>query len=164
MASLSDWQNFKGQDLVRNLKIEKNKNSKVGVFYFLSSTCPCSKGYFKYLNDLQKKFPQFSFMGFHSSKSISIEVAQKYFDKHEIEFPILFDKDLKYADMFKASKTPHVFVLNENGEVLYHGGVANSRMIKNAKTFYLEEVLTDLNENKKPRHSYARALGCYIAR
>lgn len=163
-ASVISWQRLSGHDLISNKEITIKSKKKVGVFYFLSATCPCSKGTFEYLNNLQKKYPNFQFMGFHSNKMVSRGVAQNYFSKYEIEFPIFFDKKLNFANKFNALKTPHVFVLDERGEILYHGGVTNSRFFKNAKKFYLEEALKEIDQGKKPSKQFARALGCYIER
>jgi len=163
-ANRISWQNLEGFNLISKKNEVFKSNKKVGVFYFLSATCPCSKGTFEYLNELQKKYPNFQFMGFHSSKLVSSNVAQNYFSHFDINFPILLDKKLKYANKFEALKTPHVFVLGEKGEVLYHGGVTNSRFFKNAKKFYLENALQEIASGKVPSKQYARALGCYIQR
>lgn len=163
-AKVKNWQTIEGYNLIKKTKDISKTTKKVGVFYFLSATCPCSKGTFEYLNDLQKKYPSFQFVGFHSNKMVSNKVAETYFSHYKIEFPIYFDKSLKFANKFEALKTPHVFVLNEKGEILYHGGVTNSRFFKNAKKFYLEEALKDISLGHKPKKQFARALGCYIER
>ena len=155
---------FEGYNLVTKKEILIKQTKRISVFYFLSASCPCSKSTFDYLNELQRKYPDFQFMGFHSNKAISRGVAETYFSNYEIDFPILLDRKLKFANMFKALKTPHVFVVNNNGDVLYHGGVTNSRFFKNAKSFFLEEALKDIKNGINPKRSHARALGCYIAR
>lgn len=163
-AKVENWQSIDGYNLIKKKKDISKTDKKVGVFYFLSATCPCSKGTFEYLNDLQKKYPNFQFVGFHSNKMVSNKVAETYFSQYKIDFPIYFDKSLEFANKFEALKTPHVFVLDEAGEVLYHGGVTNSRFFKNAKKFYLEDALKDIAAGSKPKKQFARALGCYIER
>lgn len=141
-------------------EIEKDVN----VFMFFSASCPCSKSYFEYLNGLARTHSNIGFVGFHSSKTLSIDTAKNYFSDKKIEFPIFSDKNLVYADLFKALKTPHVFILNKTGEILYHGAVADSRHINSAKNFYLEEALKDISGGVKPKLEFAKALGCYINR
>jgi peroxiredoxin len=161
------WQNIKAFEYVQKNVVEKkynNAKNNVGVFFFLSASCPCSRGYFEYLNELADKYKGFNFAAFHSSKVVSRDTAQRYFDKYEINFPIFDDKSLKYANQFQALKTPHVFVVNGAGEIMYSGGVANSRNMKKADKFYLEKVLEEISHGKEPSVKNTRVLGCYISR
>lgn len=140
------------------------KSKKYIVAYFLSSSCPCSQVHFDHLNKLQKKFKNFSFIGFHSSKSITKKAAIKYFSKFKINFPILLDRDLRYANIFKAVKTPHVFVLDMKGDLLYQGGATDSRNPKRAKHFYLKDALTQISSGENIKVKNSKTLGCYIQR
>ncbi len=79
-------------------------------------------------------------------------------------FPILEDTKNAWANQFGALKTPHAFVVNTKGEIIYQGGVTNSHVGPAATTQYLKEVLIDLSAGKAPRHKIGRALGCYIQR
>lgn len=138
--------------------------SKTQVFIFMSSRCPCSQGHFEHMNGLAKKFKQFQFWGIHSDKEASQLLKKKYFQLHPYSFSIFDDKNLKWANYFKAQKTPHAFVVSPQGEILYHGGVTNSRDVNKATTFYLDEVLTHLSENKSVPYTYGKAIGCFISR
>ncbi|WP_372656103.1 redoxin domain-containing protein [Halobacteriovorax sp.] len=137
----------------------KDKNT---VIFFLSASCPCTKNHIPYLQDLGKQYPNFQFLGIHSNANETIESAKKEFGS--FGFPIAFDKDMKIADQFKATKTPHVFVVNPKGEILFHGGVTNSTAPKRAKKFYLKNALEDIKNNREVKQKFARALGCYIIR
>ena len=145
-------------------KFQSNKD-KNRVLIFLSSTCPCSRNYFEYLNKLSHKYQKSTqFIGFHSSKFIKDDKASKYIDKFKFDFPVYADRSLKYADKLKALKTPHIFVLGKSGKVLFQGAVADSRDPSRAKEFYLNDALKSLSQNKEIKNKYARALGCYIER
>ena len=132
----SQAKTFEGIDLRDKSTYSKMLGkSKFLVAYFLSATCPCSQAHFNLLNDLQKNNKDIDFIGFHSNKSVSKEKAHKYFKKFEIDFPILLDKKLDYANQFGALKTPHIFVLSPKGEIVYQGGATNSRNPKKANKF-----------------------------
>ena len=139
----------------------KTKDRETVVF-FLSASCPCTKKNIPYLQTLSKEYPDFQFLGVHSSANESIEDAKKEFGA--LNFPIAYDEDMKIADQFKATKTPHVFVLNKKSEILFHGGVTNSVDPIRAKNFYLKNALEDITKNKEVRQKFAKALGCYIVR
>lgn len=156
---------IKGIDLRTDKEVEvKIKKDKPSVYYFLSAWCPCSQGTFDHLNELQKKFKDFSFVGFQSSVVIPKQAALKYFGKYKIDFPVIFDPKVKYADHFKALKTPHVFVYGADNKLLFQGGATNSKDFKKATKFYLKEALQAISDGKKPPLEHAKALGCYIQR
>lgn len=134
------------------------------VLLFYSSTCPCSQSHFDHINQLKKDFAKFQFIGFNSSKHEKIEDVKKYYAGKNFDFPIFYDNKLKYADQYKALKTPHAYVLNKKGEIIFQGGVSNSRDFSRAKKFYLKDVLTAISQGKKSPLRTARALGCYIMR
>ncbi|EQC46890.1 redoxin [Bacteriovorax sp. Seq25_V] len=163
-ANKIDMKNIEGLDLrtMENKSIELN--AKFNVFMFFSASCPCSKSYFDYLNKLSEKYKDIQFFGFHSSKTLSTDVAKNYFSNFDVHFPVIQDKELKYANIFEALKTPHVFVLDAKKNIVFHGGVADSRHMTSAKNFYLENALNDISNGNQPRMAHAKALGCYIAR
>ncbi len=51
------------------------------------------------------------------------EETKKHFSETHFPFPVLQDKKSKWADQFGALKTPHAFVFNKSGELIYKGGV-----------------------------------------
>lgn len=156
---------IKGTDVMSPSEIEFNTNGKKGiVLYFLSSACPCSQGHFNYFNRVVKKYKNFEFVGVHSSKKIKKSSAKKYFGKKQLQFPVIFDPDLELANRFEALKTPHIFVLNAEGKILYQGGATDSRNPANAKNHYLENALEAIENNKEPELKYAKTIGCYIQR
>ncbi|MFG1484727.1 redoxin family protein [Halobacteriovorax sp. RZ-2] len=151
-------------DLSTHQEKQISVTKKKKVLIFLSPSCPCSQKQFDYINSLAKKFSNIEFIGFSSNKHISKKKALEYFDQFKINFPIFIDKDLKYANKMNALKTPHVFLLNDKEEVIYQGAVTNKRSPELSSKFYLNDVLTALQNNKELPYKESKALGCYIAR
>ena len=116
------------------ISLQNGKLSTVAIF--LSKDCPCSKGNLDYINELSKEFPEFQFIGIHSKKNTSNDEIKSYLKDKPLHFDIYNDSDLKIADLFKALKTPHAFILNPQGEIVYNGGITNSTFPKNAKEFF----------------------------
>ena len=176
-ASLSEPKNFNLPKKVEAFNLLQNKmfkwdfkksvsqkDLKGTVISFLSSKCPCSNSHLIHLMDLQEKFPQFLFIGINSNKKGIKKEIQSFFKKKGLSFPILFDKNLKLANSFRAIKTPHTFVISEKGRLLFHGGITNSINFKFATKFYLRESLLRLSNKKPLEQIYARAIGCSITR
>ncbi len=158
-------QKIQGVDVrtMETISVE-TKSKKYFVLNFLNSKCPCSQGHFDHINSLQKEFKEFQFIGFNSNKNATLEKVNEHFNQYQINYPIIFDKSLNYANTFKALKTPHVFILNKAGEILYQGGVTETRNFKKAKNFYLKEALTQIQNNKLVTNKSTRTIGCYIQR
>jgi len=140
------------------------EQKKAAVLMFISATCPCSQSYFAYLNKLQKEFPQFQFVAIHSNKNLATALAQTYLNKFEMDYPVLDDAQLEMANRFQALKTPHIFLVNKEGKVLFQGAATDSRNPEKAQVFYLKNALTAVSEGKEIEIKEAKTLGCYIER
>jgi peroxiredoxin len=154
----------------KNLRQDmKNWRMEIGdkqglVLLFISATCPCSQSYFSHLNQMQKLFPQFQFVGIHSNKKLQQILAQNYLQKYDLDFPVLDDRELKFANQYQALKTPHIFVLDRDGKILFQGGATDSRNPDKAKIFYLRDALTSILKGIDIEIKETKTLGCYIER
>lgn len=156
---------FSGKDLSGLNKTLVEIGSKEAlVVVFLSAKCPCSNSHIEELSKLSSDFPNFSFVGIHSNMDESELQSEEYFKKVKLPFPVIQDREANYADQFAAFKTPHSFILNYKGEVLYQGGVSNSHDLKNSNRLFLREALEDVSKGQKVRNSEGRTLGCFIVR
>ena len=134
------------------------------VVLFLSSKCPCSLSHVNHLIELKKKFSQFSFVGIFSGPEETEDKVKSVLGPMGLNFPLLVDADQKWLNQFEALKTPHVFVVNQKGEVVFAGGVSDSSSFAASEKHYLEVALTELSEGRSLTRTEAKALGCYIQR
>ncbi|MDD0853586.1 redoxin domain-containing protein [Halobacteriovorax sp. GB3] len=138
---------------------------KAHVIFFSSIDCPCSDSHMAHFNELKKKYPQVEFLAINvNDYNENKEQISAYYKEKSPSLNWYWDKGFKVSDLFKAVKTPHVFLLNEKGQIIYHGGVSNSSNFPKASKFYLQDALADLKANRDVKKKFARALGCYIAR
>lgn len=158
-------QPLEGKNAITNEDLKVSAQGKKGlVVVFLSARCPCSNSHNTELQELALAYKDFNFIGVHSNSDESQEVYKSYFEKINFSFPIIQDDHTKIADQFKAFKTPHAFIISPSGEVLYEGGVSNSRQFLSSDRKYLREALEDIQNGKKVRTPEGRTLGCSIAR
>lgn len=155
---------FKGINLLNGSEIKVGAKNSPLVVIFLSSKCPCSDSHIAELQELSHQFSDFEFVGIHSNMDEDLESSKKYFQQKKLNFAIIQDKNTQLADQFKAFKTPHAFVLNPKGQILYQGGVTNSAQFSRANKKFLREALEDIRANKAVRTPEGRTLGCVIAR
>lgn len=157
-----------GTDVVagaaRELDVAAGK--KGTVVAFLSAHCPCSASHETALKALSEEYGTqgFQFIAVHSNLDEDNTMTDAHFRAAALPFPVLQDRDNEYANAFNALKTPHVFVLSPSGDVLYQGGVDDSKKQPEAKKHYLKEVLAALNDGKPAPYAETRTLGCIIKR
>lgn len=144
--------------------IQLDKKNKGTVLVFMSARCPCSASHETIVKELAETYKNFQFIGVHSNADEPETEASEHFKKANFPFPVIHDIKNKISDLYGALKTPHVYVFNDKGGLVYDGGITNSHVGPSADKNYLKEVLEDLNLNKKTRHTKERSLGCYIQR
>lgn len=155
---------------IQGEKIEAIKLSaapKATVVAFLSARCPCSASHEVALKTLAEQYAGkgFQFVGIHSNADEDTTLTRAHFAEAKLPFAILEDSsDASLADAFGAIKTPHVFVVSPQGDILYQGGVDNSKSLDRASKHYLKEVLAALDAGKEAPVKLARTLGCAITR
>lgn len=146
------------------MSFELQNDKKAHVIIFLSSLCPCSNSHVEYLKKLYAENPEFEFIGIHSNADEKSDVAKEYFKAANFPFPVLKDTHSKWANEFKANRTPHSFVVDQKGDIIYEGGVTSSSNPANAENFYLKDALSAVKMGQKIELTKTRVLGCEIAR
>lgn len=158
---------FSGENILskesHSISAESDKR-KALIVVFLSAKCPCSDSHIVELKNLSEKHKDFEFIGIHSNTDEPEALSKKYFAEAKLPFPVIQDPQAKLADEFKAYKTPHVFVLNNHGEVLYQGGVSDSKKFDKSDQKFLREALADIEGHREIKTPFGRTLGCAISR
>lgn len=153
-----------GVNVIDQKNVEQGLGPNLTVVVFLSAKCPCSDSHIVELKALAKDFPNASFIGVHSNFDENADDTKAYFQKAALPFPVIQDVKAYYANEFHALKTPHAFVIDAKGQVLYKGGVSDSHDFAKSKRHYLREALNDLKAGKTVATAEGRTLGCTITR
>ncbi len=78
-------------------------------------------------------------------------------------FEYLFDDGQKVYPAFGASRTPHVFLLDNKRKVHYIGAIDdNARDSENVKERYVANAIAAIEKGEKPNPDFTRAIGCTI--
>lgn len=153
-----------GADLWSSEPRQIQPGAKGTVVVFVSAVCPCSNSHIGILKKLSAEHPKFHFVAVHANADEEIADAQNYFKTADLPFPVLSDRKGILAREFKALKTPHAFVLDPTGKILFKGGVTDSSSAPEAKKQFLADALTDLEAGRAVAVAEARPLGCHIMR
>ena len=109
----------------REVSLGDFANSRLVVVSFLGTECPLAKFYGPRLQRMSAELGEkgVAFLAINPNLQDSLAEIAAYARRHEIDFPILKDLRNQVADQFGATRTPEVFVLDEERDVRYHGRV-----------------------------------------
>ena len=140
------------------------------IIVFTCNHCPYAVMYEDRLNDLAKKYTSKGYQVIAINPNDPAVKPDDSYDKmivrakeKSFSFPYLFDEGQKVYPLFGATKTPHVFLLNQDKIVKYIGAIDNNAEDANAVTeFYLENAISALENGKDPNPATTKAIGCSI--
>lgn len=139
------------------------------IITFTSNNCPYSQMYEDRLIDLQKKYgasyPVIAINpndeGMDPSESLR-DMAKKAGIKG-FNFPYLKDTNQQIYPLYGATRTPHVFLVDNTMMIRYIGAIDdNAQDASLVRKHYLEDAIMALEKGNEPNPSYTKAIGCKI--
>ena len=142
---------------------------KVVVIQWINPECPVCKGVMEDgsvaagLKAVKEQFPDAVYLAINSSASrpSSFDATPDYLKNNKIDIPALFDRDGKVGKMYGARTTPHCFVINAEGVLVYKGAINNSQD-GDGKTNYVVQAVTQLKKGEKVSPSETKPFGCGV--
>lgn len=149
------------------------KEAKGIVLVFTCNHCPFSVAYEDRIIALHKAFAGkgFPVVAVNSNDAVAYP-ADSYEEmivrskEKKLPYVYLHDETQKYAKLYGAVKTPHVFVLKKVGGqfvVAYIGAIDdNSNEPELVKTKYVENALNSILKGEEVKPAFTKAVGCGI--
>lgn len=95
----------------------------------------------------------------------SFEDMQKRYKDKDYNCYYVVDENSALADMFGALTTPHVYLFNADGKLVYRGAIDdNVNREKDVKEHYLDNALDNMVKGNKISPETTKQLGCSIKR
>jgi peroxiredoxin len=118
---------------------------KATVIVFVSTASPVSNAYENRLARLAAVYQPrgVAFLGINANATETAAQAGAHVRARSTPFPVVKDEGA-IATRFQATRTPEVFVLDENGVLAYHGAVDDSQTENGVKTRYVQAALDAL--------------------
>ena len=147
--------------------------SKGFIVVFTCNTCPYAVAYEDRIEALNKKYakkgyPVIAIMPNNTEikPGDSLDAMRKRANKKGFTFPYLIDREQAVFPQYGATKTPHVYVLQKNNEMLivrYIGAIDDNYKDANKVVLkYVEDAVDALLMNRQVPVSKTRAIGCSI--
>jgi peroxiredoxin len=137
------------------------------VLDFWSVDCPWSRHYDDYFLERTELWAEHgvTLVMIACNAGETIEQIRDMADAYGITNPILFDDGGAVADAYGAQTTPHVFLLDGTGRVIYQGAVDDRSFRQPEPTVnYLDAAVEALISGPAPAKSDTPAYGCQIVR
>ena len=95
----------------------------------------------------------------------SSEKMKNHSEEMGYSYPYLIDIDSKLANAFGAKTTPHIFLFNNEKELVYKGAIDdNHKSINDVTKNYILDALEEVSNQKSVSISETKAIGCSIKR
>ncbi len=142
---------------------------KVVVIQWINPECPVCRDVMENgsvaagMKAVKEQFPDAVYLAINSSASrpSSFDSTPDYLKNNKVDMPALFDRDGKVGKMYGARTTPHCFVINAEGVLVYKGAINNSQD-GDGKTNYVVQAVTQLKKGEKVSPSETRPFGCSV--
>lgn len=154
----------------KNVSLASLKNAKGYIVVFTCNHCPYAKAYEQRIIELNQKYAPLGYpVVAINSNDKDVQPADSYDNmkklakKKKYPFPYLYDESQEVAKAFGATRTPHVYVLDQNRVVRYIGAIDdNSEDAALAKEKYVGAAIDALLSGKDVAVKETKAIGCGI--
>jgi peroxiredoxin len=142
---------------------------KIIVLEWFNDECPFVKYHYetkKTMIDLANKYKDKGvvWLAVNSTSHTTDEQNKQFTEKHKLPYPILNDRPGKIGRAYGARTTPHMYVIDTKGEVVYAGAIDNSPLGKNKQGVvnYVDKALAELTSGKKVGTPATKPYGCNV--
>lgn len=154
---------------------------KTVVINFYSIQCPIQRDWDQRLAQIQREHEKGGVIFLHINSNHTeigkspaevdedkppYQHIREYLKKHDLPFRILLDHGNKVADRWTARTTPHIYVFDKDGRLVYRGLVDDDQKNRNAagRNNFLIDVLGKLNRGEDVEPFSNKEVGCTIKR
>jgi|GEM_PF-305667 len=139
------------------------------VLFVLSPECPLCLDYAYTFRTLAAEYQVrgIRFIGVFPGEFFSELQIRKYCSRFRLDFSMILDPEYALTRALGANTTPEALLLDENGRIVYQGGIDNWAYEVGQKRLeptehYLRDALVAFEAGQKPPVARTRPVGCLI--
>ena len=144
-------------------------NGKIVVLEWFNDECPFVRYHYEKANtmgDLANKYKDNNvvWLAVNSTNHTTPEQNKNFAASHELPYPILDDRSGNVGRAYGATNTPHMFVIDTSGNIVYSGAIDNSPMgeKKEGAINYVDKALAELAADKSVSTASTKPYGCNV--
>lgn len=136
------------------------------VVMFWSVQCPFVQAYTDRINTLANEYSSkgITFWAVNANSTESMNEVKAHAREKGYPFPVLKDANNVVADMLGATRTPEVFLIDKDREIVYHGRIDDNREEDKVTTSDLRHALDDVLAGNDVTIKSTKSFGCSIKR
>lgn len=149
--------------------LQKKQGKVATVFIFFSPECPLCQSYTPTINKLIDSYSDkgVAFVGVVSSSQFTVAQINQYTQIYHAKLTFVLDNSLAIANIFGATITPEVFLLNKKQQVIYSGRIDNwAYEVSKKRTLItvhnLNDAIVATLAQKPILVPKTKAVGCFI--
>ncbi len=145
---------------------------KVVVLQWFNPNCPAVKQHYtdgaNTFNDLYTKYhaKDVVFLAVNSgakgTEGNGTDLNAKAKKDWKIEYPILLDESGATGHAYGATNTPHMYIINKEGKLVYKGAIDNGNFGKNGDKNYVAAALDEVLAGTTVTNPETKAYGCSV--
>lgn len=144
---------------------------KIVVLEWFSYECPFSRYNHEktsVISDLVSKYKDKGviWLAINSTGHQQTAKNKEYAEKNNISYPVLDDSSGKTGKAYGAKTTPHIFIINAEGAIVYNGALDNAPLgkVKDGETLtnYVDKALEELTAGKPVTTPETKSYGCSV--
>ncbi|MBW3598409.1 MAG: thioredoxin family protein [Planctomycetes bacterium] len=146
----------------KKISLSDFAESKATVVAFTCNNCPVAVAYQDDFVNFTKEYKDkgVSFVAINVNTGEDLQKMKTRAEEAGFNFPYAYDASQETAKAYGARVTPHLYVLDNNREVVYIGAFDNAQ--NNASEHYVKTVVDSLLAGEKPQVEGKSAFGCGI--
>lgn len=143
---------------------------KIVVLEWINPGCPYVQRHYKSdVNTMNKLADQYSakdvvWLSVNTTAGSSAGANKKTADKWDIKHAILSDADGTVGKAYGAKTTPHMFIIDKQGNLAYAGGIDNDPEGDKSsdKVNYVDKALSELSAGQTVSEPETKSYGCGV--
>ena len=139
------------------------------VFIFLGHECPICQKYGHKLRNFHEQFGKqnIDLIGVVPLRDVGLLTISEYAKLYNFNFPILSDQKRVLTELFDATVTPEIVVVDSTGDLIYRGMIDNwfyalGKYRKVTTAYYLEDAIAAYLKGEEIKVRQTDPIGCFI--
>ncbi|MBN1795053.1 MAG: redoxin domain-containing protein [Sedimentisphaerales bacterium] len=149
-----------------------NYKGKIVVLEWFNYQCPFDVYHYETTPTMQNLAARYKdkdvvFLSINSTSHQKTEENKAFAEKNNVQHPILDDRSGKVGRAYKATRTPHMFIIDEKGKIVYQGAIDNAPLGKLPEgqkevLNFVDMALGELTAGKPVTIQQTREYGCTV--
>src|SRR4030042_3355791 len=144
---------------------------KIIVLEWFNYECPFVKYHYEKASTMKNLAARYKdknvvWLTINSTSHQETSKNKEFAEKNKILYPILDDSPGVIGKAYKAKPTPHIFIINAKGNIVYNGAIDNAPLGKvpeNEKLInYVDKALEELIAGKEGSTGTTKPYGCSV--